>query len=166
MARTSYLLGLGSNRAAGGHATPRAMLGAAVAALAGKRVRVRAVSAIVATRPLGGRGRSFANAAALVSTRLDPPALLARLKRIERALGRRPGRRWGDRPIDLDILAWEGGRWRSRGLVVPHPALPRRRFALGPAAALAPAWRHGTGLALRHLHARLLRARPLPPPRG
>jgi 2-amino-4-hydroxy-6-hydroxymethyldihydropteridine diphosphokinase len=138
------------------------MLGAALEAMDDAKLKVRSVSPVVATRPLGLRGRTFANAAALVSTKLDPPALLGRLKRIEAELGRRRGRRWGDRPIDLDILAWDRGRWRSRTLAVPHPALAERPFALGPAAAIAPDWRPDAGLALRHLAARLTRARPLP----
>jgi 2-amino-4-hydroxy-6-hydroxymethyldihydropteridine diphosphokinase len=37
---------------------------------------------------------AFANAAALVDSPLDPPAMLARLKAIERAFGRRRGQRW------------------------------------------------------------------------
>ena len=45
----------------------------------------------------GGAGRDFANAVALVESALDPPEMLPRLKAIERAFGRRPGRRWGPR---------------------------------------------------------------------
>ena len=44
---------------------------------------------------------------------LDPPAMLAALKAIERDFGRRAGRRWGARVLDLDIVAWSGGRVRG-----------------------------------------------------
>jgi 2-amino-4-hydroxy-6-hydroxymethyldihydropteridine diphosphokinase len=81
--------------------------------------------------------------------------MLAALKAIERAMGRRGGRRWGARVIDLDIVLWSGGRWRTRTLVVPHPAFRARAFVLRPAAAIAPRWRDPvTGRTLAQLAAR------------
>ena len=56
-------------------------------------------------------GRDFANAVALVESGLEPPAMLARLKGIERDFGRRASRRWGPRVLDLDIALWSGGRF-------------------------------------------------------
>ena len=108
----------------------------------------------------GGAGREFANAVALIECDLDPPALLAALKVIEREFGRRPGRRWGSRVLDLDILAWSGGRWHSRRLTIPHPALETRSFVLAPLAATAPGWPVRGALTPRHLAARLARRRP------
>jgi 2-amino-4-hydroxy-6-hydroxymethyldihydropteridine diphosphokinase len=107
----------------------------------------------------GGAGRDFANAVAIVESDQEPPALLASLKAIERAFGRRPGRRWGPRVLDLDIVLWSGGKWRSRRLTVPHPHLASRSFVLQPLAAIAPAWRLGM-LTVRHLAQRLARRRP------
>jgi 2-amino-4-hydroxy-6-hydroxymethyldihydropteridine diphosphokinase len=105
---------------------------------------------------MGGAGRAFANAAALVDTRIDPGELLARLKEIERAFGRRPGRRWGPRVLDLDILLWSEGPWESGGLVVPHPAYRQRDFVLRPLAEIAPGWRDPlTGATVRQLLHRL-----------
>ena len=113
------------------------------------------------TRPLGPGRRSFANAAVQIECDLDPPALLARLKAIEHAAGRRPGRRWGDRPLDLDIVGWSGGRWRSRVLSVPHAAFRSRDFVLAPLAQVAPRWRDPlTGLTPLHLLARLRKKMP------
>ncbi len=80
----------------------------------------------------------FLNAACRVASRLDPPELLGALKRIERALGREPGRRFGPRAIDLDILLWEGGTWADDALQVPHPRLAERRFAMVPLLDLDP----------------------------
>jgi 2-amino-4-hydroxy-6-hydroxymethyldihydropteridine diphosphokinase len=105
----------------------------------------------------GGAGRDFANAVALVESSCAPPGMLAELKRIEREFGRRPGRRWGPRVLDLDIILWSGGRFRSRRLMIPHPQLERRGFVLEPLAAIAPGWRVRGSLTMRHLAARLRR---------
>jgi 2-amino-4-hydroxy-6-hydroxymethyldihydropteridine diphosphokinase len=95
----------------------------------------------------------------LVETDEDPPALLARLKAIETAFGRRRGQRWTDRVIDLDIVLWSGGVWASDGLTVPHPEFRRRAFVLAPLAAIVPDWRDPmTGRTVRQLAARLRRA--------
>lgn len=163
MASTSYAIGLGSNRRHGRHGPPEAVLRAAAAEIAvlGK---VERISRIRRTPALGPAGRSFANAALVLTTRLDPPALLDALKDIERRFGRRPGRRWGPRVLDLDILLWSGGAWRSRRLAIPHPRLRLRRFALDPLAEIAPDWLDPSGAAVRQLRAR--RVRPVPVDRG
>ena len=126
MSTRRYALALGGNvtRAEG---RPEAVLRAALAAL-GAELRLVAASPVIATAPLGPSIRRFANAAAIVESDLSPPALLARLKAIERRFGRRRGRRWGARPLDLDILLWSGGRFASAGLAIPHPRLAGRRF--------------------------------------
>jgi 2-amino-4-hydroxy-6-hydroxymethyldihydropteridine diphosphokinase len=46
--------------------------------------------------------------------------------------------RYGPRPIDCDLLVWEGGAWAEERLVVPHPRLVERRFAMLPLLALDP----------------------------
>ncbi|MBX9880592.1 MAG: 2-amino-4-hydroxy-6-hydroxymethyldihydropteridine diphosphokinase [Sphingomonas sp.] len=134
-----YAIALGSNRS-GRAGRPRGVLRAAVAALA-ELGAVRAVSPIVETAPLGPSTRRFANAAALVAIAAPPDAVLAALKAIEARFGRRPGRRWGARVLDLDLILWSGGAWVSPGLVIPHPAWRTRDFVLGPLAAIAPDWR-------------------------
>jgi 2-amino-4-hydroxy-6-hydroxymethyldihydropteridine diphosphokinase len=164
MAKTSYALALGSNRRHGTHGGPAAVLRAALAALEESGIGLLAVSSIRATKALGPAGRGFANAAAILETRLEPPALLERLKQLERSFGRRPGRRWGPRVLDLDILLWSEGAWAGDGLIVPHPEFRRRRFVLEPLAEIAPAWRDPlSGLAVRHLLARARRPRPVDP---
>jgi 2-amino-4-hydroxy-6-hydroxymethyldihydropteridine diphosphokinase len=111
---------------------------------------------------MGPSDRDFANAAVLVESDLPPPVLLALLQRIERSFGRRRYRRWGARVLDLDILLWSGGGWASRQLTVPHPGLALRDFALGPAAEIAPEWRHpGRNRTLRQLAAQLRKPRPV-----
>lgn len=167
MAATSYLIGLGSNRPHGRHGRPRDVVAAALPALAAEGVAVLRCSAIVRTPALGPSARDFANAVALVETRHAPPELLRRLKAIERRFGRRRGRRWGARVLDLDILAWSGGGWpappraRSRHLAIPHPAFAKRAFALGLATRIAPDWRLPTGGRLAALEAGRRRPQPV-----
>ncbi len=117
-------------------------------------------SRIVLNRAHGGAGRDFANAVALVESDLGPPAMLRALKRIERDFGRRRGRHWGPRVLDLDIVDWSGGRWRSLQLTVPHPAAGERAFVIEPLASIAPGWRLSGALTARHLAHRLARRRP------
>lgn len=140
MASSTYLIALGSNRT-GIHGRPNAQIRAALAAIGG----VVAASPVIASDPLGPGTRRFANAAALIESDETPPALLARLKRIERAFGRRRGRRWGDRAIDVDIILWSRGAWASPGLTVPHLAFRTRGFVLTPALAIAAGWRDPVG---------------------
>jgi 2-amino-4-hydroxy-6-hydroxymethyldihydropteridine diphosphokinase len=117
-------------------------------------------SAILVNPAHGLSGRDFANAVALIESNLDPRALLRELKTMERAFGRRRGRRWSNRVLDLDIVAWSGPEVRSRTLTIPHRELERRQFVLEPLAAIAPEWRIKGGLAVRHLAARLAHRRP------
>jgi 2-amino-4-hydroxy-6-hydroxymethyldihydropteridine diphosphokinase len=157
-----YLVALGSNVRHRRHGSPERLLRAALAALAAAGLEVEAHSQLCRSAPLGPSRRRYANAAALLRTTLEPPALLARLKAIERSFGRRRGgRSWRARVLDLDIVLWSGGPWSSPGLTVPHVAFRTRSFVLGPAAAIAPGWRDPvTGLTLRQLLARLTRPRP------
>lgn len=136
MPTNRYVIALGSNRR-GRHGTPIDEVRAGIAVLG----PVRATSPILTTAPLGPSIRRFANAAVLIDSAEDPPALLARLKRIEREFGRRAGRRWGPRVIDLDIVLWSGGRWSGPGLIVPHAAFRDRRFVLDCVVRIVPGWR-------------------------
>lgn len=161
--RWCYLIALGSNIRHHRHGDPRGVLRAALRALPGPEVTVQAAAPIHASAPLGPAKRRYANSAALIASSLEPPAMLALLQRIELAFGRRRARRWGARVLDLDIVLWSGGRWRSPQLILPHPAFRDRAFVLKPAVSLAPNWRDPhTGLRLRHLHARLTRRARLP----
>ncbi|TFI57883.1 2-amino-4-hydroxy-6-hydroxymethyldihydropteridine diphosphokinase [Sphingomonas parva] len=162
MAKTSYLVALGSNRRHGAHGAPAGVLRAAIAAMAAVGIEVERVSAIRTTPALGPAGRGFANAAVLVASRLGPPELLALLKRIERSFGRRAGRRWGPRVLDLDIILWSGGCWAEGALTLPHREFRKRRFVLDPLAEVAPAWRDPlTGATVLQLRHRLARAAPV-----
>lgn len=157
MTRTSYAIALGSNRP-GRHGPPEREIAAALALLGAV-----AVSPLLRTPPLGPSLRRFANAVAIVETDEDPLELLARLKQIERAFGRRRGRIWGARVIDLDIILWSGGSWGDSRLTIPHAQFRNRDFVLRPLLAVAPAWRDPvTGHTVRQLLARLTRRAPAP----
>jgi 2-amino-4-hydroxy-6-hydroxymethyldihydropteridine diphosphokinase len=150
-----YAIAIGSNRPHGRHGRPAGVVEAAIAQLDAEFGLFDA-SPIILNAAHGGAGRDFANAVALVESDLDPPEMLRRLKTMERDFGRRRGRRWGPRVLDLDLVLWSGGKFRSRGLAIPHPQLSRRTFVLQPLSVIAPGWRVGP-LAVRHLAQRLAR---------
>lgn len=150
-----YAIVLGSNRPHGRHGPPPQVVEAAIARL-DEDFGLFDASPIILSAAQGPAGRDFANAAALVESDLEPRQMLARLKAIECEFGRRPGRRWGPRVIDLDIALWSGGTLRSRELTIPHMQLANRDFVLQPLASIAPGWRIGA-ISIRHLAARLAR---------
>lgn len=119
----------------------RQTLRAAVAALDGLG-RLCAVSRLWETGPMYLADQpAFLNAVVAVDVAVAGPAALVReLQRIERDLGRVAGPRFGPRAIDLDLLLIAGSRTivRDGDVVVPHPRLAERRFALAPLAELAP----------------------------
>lgn len=162
--RQRYLIALGSNVRHPRHGGPPSVLRAAARALAAAGLAVLAVAPVIASAPLGPSRRRYANGAAVVDSALPPRALLALLQGIEHDFGRvRRGQRWGARTLDLDLVLWSGGHWQDKALSVPHPAFRTRAFVVCPAARIAPGWRDpATGLALKHLAARLTR-RASPP---
>ena len=153
-----YAIAIGSNRPHGRYGRPAGVIETAIARL-DEEFGLFDASPIVLNPAHGGAGRDFANAVALVESDLDPPEMLKRLKEIEGAFGRRPGRRWGPRVLDLDIALWSGGKFRSRSLTVPHPQLAKRSFVLQPLAIIAPSWRVGA-ISVRQLAHRLAHGRP------
>jgi 2-amino-4-hydroxy-6-hydroxymethyldihydropteridine diphosphokinase len=158
LAQHLYAIAIGSNRPHGRHGRPPQVVEAAIARLDADFGLFDA-SPILLNPAHGPGGRDYANAVALVESCLSPKEMLRRLKTIERDFGRRRGRRWGSRVLDLDIALWSGGKFRSRRLTIPHPQLARRSFVLQPLAAIAPDWTLGP-LAVRHLAARLARRAP------
>ncbi|MDQ3078279.1 MAG: 2-amino-4-hydroxy-6-hydroxymethyldihydropteridine diphosphokinase [Pseudomonadota bacterium] len=154
-----YAVALGSNRRHVRHGRPTGVVAAAIARLDSDFALFNS-SPIFLNPAAGGAGREFANAVALVESRLDPAAMLAAVKAIERDFGRRPGRRWGARVLDLDLIAWSGGKFATRALIIPHPRLATRGFVLGPLTAVAPDWRLIGALTARHLAARLGKRAP------
>ncbi len=154
-----YAIAIGSNRPHGRHGRPAGVVEAAIARL-DRDFGLFDASPIMLNPAHGGAGRDFANAVALVESAVEPPDMLRRLKRLEREFGRRRGKRWGPRVLDLDVALWSGGKWRSRRLTIPHRELRKRGFVLQPLAAIAPSWRVEGRLTARHLAHRLARRAP------
>ena len=109
-----------------------------------------------------GAGPDFVNAAMAIYTTLSPAALLDRLHQIEASAGRVRAKRWGQRTLDLDLIAVGDAilpdadgqaSWRNlsledqqqvtpKQLILPHPRLQDRAFVLVPLMDVAPDWRH------------------------
>lgn len=155
---TTILIAIGSNRRHGRHGRPEAVIAAAITALAVAGLVITRRSRIRATAPLGPGGRRFANAAVAVRSSLPLPELLRLIKAIEHEFGRRGGKRWGDRVLDLDIIGAGDTVLRAARLQIPHPRMADRRFVLDPLNEIAPDWRHPLLHATtRQLHARAMR---------
>jgi len=165
--QTGVVIALGSNRRHRRFGAPERVIAAAVEALGRQGIDVRQRSRVHRTLPLGPSDRMFANAVVVATTDLAPDELLARLKAIERAFGRRRGRTWGARVLDLDLIGYGAAvmpsrlLWRTgRGLVVPHRAMHLRDFVLAPMAEVAGDWRHpALSASVRQLRHRLRRGR-------
>jgi 2-amino-4-hydroxy-6-hydroxymethyldihydropteridine diphosphokinase len=107
----------------------------------GTRVRLKARSSDYATPPWGVEDQpTFVNRCVAVDTDLSPRELLARAQTVEQALGRARAqeRRWGPRPIDIDILSYDDAIIEEGDLTLPHPRLFERAFVLVPLAEIAP----------------------------
>jgi 2-amino-4-hydroxy-6-hydroxymethyldihydropteridine diphosphokinase len=110
--------------------------------------KVEAASHVYETKPVGPPQGDYLNAAILIryegasgrAPTLDTAAidLLDSLQAVETALGRVRDVRWGPRTLDLDILWVEGLAMESERLVVPHPRLVERPFALRPLVDVMP----------------------------
>ena len=154
LARGKALVALGANFP-GPWGRPREAIARALSEIDGINIAVTAVSPIYETAAVGSaRQPPYVNAVAQLDTSLPPDALLRVLKDVERRSGRRGGRPWGPRTLDIDIIDyaglirhWHGGRGDftrpgRRPLVLPHPCADRRPFVLKPLLDIAPRWRH------------------------
>ena len=106
--------------------------------------QVIAASRLWRTRAVGPPQPDYLNAAAMIEWPAGPRALLARCLELEAAAGRDRSieARWGQRVLDIDLLLAESVVCRGPTLTLPHPRLHERRFALEPAAEVAPDWTH------------------------
>jgi 2-amino-4-hydroxy-6-hydroxymethyldihydropteridine diphosphokinase len=107
----------------------------------GETVRLLARSSDYRTPPWGVKDQPpFVNLCIAVASTLSPQALFARAQTVERALGREREheRRWGPRPIDIDLLAYDDLTIESPELTLPHPRLFERAFVLVPLAEIVP----------------------------
>lgn len=138
MQMTRVAIGLGSNK--GDRA---GFLLSAFERLSEDVLQKPVLSKVHETAAWGGVAQHpFLNAVAVGETDWKPPALVNYLKELERELGRTASERYGDREIDLDLLAYGEEIWKVDGLEVPHPGVPQRDFVLIPLSEVWPQWRH------------------------
>ncbi len=162
ISQVSAIIGLGSNLSSD-HGSSLETLQSALEQLAQDDVEIQSVSRFYTTPCFpAGAGPDYVNAAALLRTTLPAKGVLSRLHDIEAALGRTRVARWGQRTVDLDLLAFGQeilpdlatfDHWLTlpietqstqapKQLIVPHPRLQDRAFVLVPMADVAPDWRH------------------------
>jgi 2-amino-4-hydroxy-6-hydroxymethyldihydropteridine diphosphokinase len=103
-------------------------------------VRASAAVESVAVKPEGpdAEAPAYLNAVALVTTRLAPSVLLTYLHAIEARHGRERRERWGDRTLDLDLIAYGDVTGSDDALTLPHPHAAEREFVLVPWLSLDP----------------------------
>jgi len=125
--------------------------------------KVLSVSKIIQTKaiPLGS-GPDFLNAVLSLETGLDPNELLKCLHKIEFDFGRQRIKRWAERSLDLDLIAYDeyvlpnldeyklwaelseqkASELTPQELILPHPRMHLRGFVLEPLAEILPNWVH------------------------
>jgi 2-amino-4-hydroxy-6-hydroxymethyldihydropteridine diphosphokinase len=107
--------------------------------IAAPDLRMLRASSIYETAPRDVQDQPwFLNQVIECETDLFPRQLLTRLKKIERAMGRKRTIAKGPREIDIDILLFGDTVVKAPELEVPHPRLAERRFVLEPLAELVP----------------------------
>ena len=109
-----------------------------------------------------GSGPDYVNAAASVEGPSNPLEFLKILHSLETRFGRTRDTRWGQRTLDLDLIAadqmvlpdlntyedWKNLKTQDQRvrapdqLIVPHPRVQDRAFVLVPLSEIAPDWRH------------------------
>ena len=109
-----------------------------------------------------GNGPDYVNAAAQLEVALEAQSILAALHEVEGEFGRERVQRWGQRTLDLDLIAIDDevhpdpatfyvlrdlppqdqAERTPEQLILPHPRLQDRAFVLVPLADVAPTWRH------------------------
>ena len=157
-----YLICLGGNLPLSDCA-PDVTLKTSLLCLKKQGVSVEAVSRFFSTPCFpAGSGPDYINAAAQIAFSGGAGEILAILHEVEHEFGRERQERWGGRTLDLDLIA--GGQlilpdveiyrqWRDLSveqqmrqspdqLILPHPRVQDRAFALVPLADVAPDWMH------------------------
>ncbi len=177
--RSTILIALGANMPS--HAgSPAVTINAALKVLVTAGAVIRQISQHYSTPafPAGG-GPDYINAAVAAECDWTPRQTLTQLHRIESEFGRARDRRWGQRTLDLDLIAHDDlvlpdaethKMWREMpletqmttspdSLILPHPRMQDRAFVLVPLCDVAPDWRHPVlGLSVRQMRDALPKA--------
>lgn len=108
-------------------------------------ITLAASSSFYETEPWGKKNqRWFVNAVIAIRTELQPVELLRVTQSIEAKLGRDRAleERWGERPIDIDILFYDNLIFKNEILEIPHKSVHERAFALVPMLEISPNYVH------------------------
>jgi 2-amino-4-hydroxy-6-hydroxymethyldihydropteridine diphosphokinase len=137
------LVALGAN-IDGPWGNPKATVRRALREMDHDGLQLLSASRLLVTRAFGVTDQpDFMNAVARIETKHSPAELMRRLHAIEAEAGRRRGKRWGPRTLDLDLLDYNGMTAKfASGLVLPHPGIAGRLFVLKPLVEIAPGWIH------------------------
>ncbi|TQV66472.1 2-amino-4-hydroxy-6-hydroxymethyldihydropteridine diphosphokinase [Aliiroseovarius halocynthiae] len=135
----------------------------AVKCLSARGLRITSISPYYSTACFPeGAGPDFINVAAQLEVESDPDQILSELHQVEDLFGRERPSRWAQRSLDIDLIAYDDRiapnrqtflHWMNLPLerqmketpdqlILPHPRLQDRSFALIPLADVAPDWRH------------------------
>ena len=136
---TAYLL-LGSNLG-----DRKSFLSGAIDLLEKKTGKVLAVSTLYNTKPWPARENDqndFLNQSVYIETPLSAHELLENILLIEEKIGRTRTKKWEPRTIDIDILFFNSDIIRTENLIVPHPFVHERKFALLPLSEIAENFIH------------------------
>jgi 2-amino-4-hydroxy-6-hydroxymethyldihydropteridine diphosphokinase len=121
---------------------PAKTLRAALVRLEQLGVKILSVSSLYETPAWPDPAQpAFVNAVAAAETAFQPVELLALLHGVETAFGRLRSAPNAPRPLDIDLLDYDG-RVMAGDLTLPHPRMSQRSFVLVPLAEIAPGWRH------------------------
>lgn len=108
-------------------------------------IKIIRTSALYETEPWGVKEQNwFLNIAVEIKTSLSPQDLMVKCLNIEQMLGRNREKetRWGERPIDIDIIFYDNALIDSQILTLPHPRMHLRAFVLVPLLELVPDFVH------------------------
>ena len=150
------LIGLGSNLTTGEYPTSKAILDAAIDALASYDIRTLECSRYYETEPVPKSDQPwYVNAVISVDTALSARDLLSKMHEIEHSLGRIRRKKWEARIIDLDLLCYNDEvlpsveKWADAAAgscpgeaIIPHGRLHERDFVLIPISDITRDWVH------------------------
>lgn len=102
--------------------------------------QIMGISPLYRTTPWGMAPETpdFLNCVVELETIMDAHQLLRTIHLIEATHGRTRRVHWGSRPLDIDIIDFDGQVSADPTLTLPHPRAWQRAFVLAPLADLAP----------------------------
>ena len=105
----------------------------ALAKIVDNNLKIILESSVYETPAWGGvADQNFLNMCIEVETELEAYEVLDTIQKIELELGRVRKEHWGNRTIDIDIIAFDDLIFNDERLIVPHKYIHDRNFVLAP----------------------------------